>query len=194
MKRKIVNFIYIILLLNFSKGWTVEKYPTTIKEIQSLKDINILINGLKQECITSTKDEGEKHTFLSNYRMRLVEMGVKVVPKLKKYLKDENELFRQYIIIALGYFKQKEVYDGLITILQSASSGYVRASAATALGYFGDKRAIPALEKALNDDFVETKNYAPECVLKFYIVRESAKSALFKLKGEQKKNQQKIYR
>lgn len=73
----------------------------------------------------------------------------RAIPPLTEALKDPDEEVRFHVARNLGKFKERAV-PFLLDALKN-SDEHVRRYAAWILGVIGDKRAIPALENALND-------------------------------------------
>ena len=71
--------------------------------------------------------------------------------KLIKLCGHEENLTRGMAALALGQAKASAAYEILADKTQNDSDGYVRRCAAYALGLYGDKKAVPVLEKALED-------------------------------------------
>ena len=73
----------------------------------------------------------------------------KAIPALIETLKDNNKLVRREASTALS--RMDEAVDPLIETLND-EDWRVRGAAAWALGNLGDEKAIPALEKLLDDE------------------------------------------
>jgi len=71
--------------------------------------------------------------------------------KLIKLCGHEEGLTRGMAALALGQAKASAAYEILADKTLNDSDGYVRRCAAYALGLYGDKKALPILEKALQD-------------------------------------------
>ncbi len=77
-----------------------------------------------------------------------------IVPAEEKLIKlcgHEENLTRGMAALALGQAKASAAYQILADKTLNDSDGYVRRCAAYALGLYGDKKAVPVLEKALQD-------------------------------------------
>ena len=125
------------------------------------------------------------------YVRALVHVGPEAIPLLKQHLKvlrkpdKKSEMAeRQWILLTLGLLKDGEVFADVIRLLKS-KDGFVRATAAEALGRIANKAAIPQLKQALRDDF--QLKYTTDLIVNgsntriLYPVRESACSALIRL-------------
>ena len=132
------------------------------------------------------------------YVFCLEDIGSRAIPHLRKHLiqlklsvqnispslgntDSVDAVEMQHIQCALGLLADKDVLKDLIKILEDEDGdGYIRQMAAVALGNIGDKLAIPALKRALNDDFHVnyTSLWTPQTV---YPVREATSSSLRKL-------------
>jgi len=71
--------------------------------------------------------------------------------KLIKLCGHEENLTRGMSLLALGAAKVAAAYEILADKTANDNDGYVRRCAAYALGLYGDKKALPILEKALQD-------------------------------------------
>lgn len=80
-----------------------------------------------------------------------------VIEFLIEALNDRDNLVRQEVIWGLGFMKAKQAVDPLIDLLTDPIVGH---HAADALGRIKDKRAIPALLSALDQDNFRLKNAA----------------------------------
>ena len=131
------------------------------------------------------------------YIFALRDVGAEAIPHLRKHLEqlkvsvqnislslgnteslNVEEL--QYTLIALGWLGDKEVFPDILEILENEKiDGYMRQKAAMALGEINNRAAIPALKRALKDDF--HVNYTSLTLPKTtYPVRGAAYSALRK--------------
>ena len=131
------------------------------------------------------------------YVFGLEDVGSRAIPHLRKHLVqlkltvqnispslgntdsvDTVEI--QHTLCALGLLADKDVLKDLREVLEDEDGdGYVRQMAAVALGNIGDKSAIPALKRALKDDFhVNYKSLRQPATI--YPVRGGAVSALKK--------------
>ena len=80
--------------------------------------------------------------------------------------------------ISLGYMGDASQIPDLIRILRSNREGYYRSEAARALGHLGATEAIPALKKALDDEFSAHASNSLRGEYTAYPVRDSASAAL----------------
>ena len=84
-----------------------------------------------------------------------------VVPVLLDYMENvEDRHLKKDIILTLMWLKDERSVDPLINVLKNDDYSFNRGGAITALGHIGDKKAIPYLEKALNDESEFNRNYA----------------------------------
>jgi len=72
-------------------------------------------------------------------------------PKLRELLSHEENLTRGMAGIALGARKDTASLDKMIDLTLNDPDGYARRAVAYGLGLMGDRRAVPALQKALKD-------------------------------------------
>ena len=132
------------------------------------------------------------------YVFGLEDIGSRAIPHLRKHLiqlklsvqnispslgntDSVDAVEMQHILCALGLLADKEVLKDLIKILEDEDGdGYIRQMAAKALGNIGDKSAIPALKRALNDDFHVNSTSLGQ-PMTTYPVREATSSSLRKL-------------
>lgn len=63
-----------------------------------------------------------------------------------------------------GFGRTASVVDALIHALSTDVDDQVRVSAASALGYLGDKRALPALQLALGDPADRVRSFASDAI------------------------------
>jgi len=84
--------------------------------------------------------------------------------KLIKLCGHEENLTRGMSLLALGAGKVAAAYEILADKTLNDSDGYVRRCAAYALGLYGDKKAVPVLEKALQDKDPLVKNNAQAAI------------------------------
>lgn len=84
--------------------------------------------------------------------------------KLIKLCGHEENLTRGMSALALGSAKVAAGYEILADKTLNDSDGYVRRCAAYALGLYGDKKAMPVLEKALQDKDQLVKNNAQAAI------------------------------
>ena len=151
------------------------------KEVKAKECIEPLLVALSNECQTVTESEEISHRLKQTYRLTLVSVleddKKAAIDLLHKRKEDNNSSFRNEIIILLGQLGDKAVFDSLMDMLASSKDGYARSDAAMALGFIGDNRAIPVLEKvSLEDEFIITSH---DVIIP--LVRESAKCALKQL-------------
>ena len=125
------------------------------------------------------------------YVFGLEDIGSRAIPHLRKHLvqlklsiqnlspslgntESVDMVEMQHILCALGLLADKDVLKDLLKILEDEDGdGYIRQMAARALGNIGDKSAIPALTRALKDDFhVNYTNLMQPSTI--YPVREAA--------------------
>ena len=132
------------------------------------------------------------------YVFGLEDIGSRAIPHLRKHLiqvtlavqnispslgntDNVDVVEMQHIQCALGLLGDKHVLKELIKLLEDKDEdGYMRQMVGGALENIGDKSAIPALKRALNDDFHVDyiSGHLPNTI---YPVRESASAALRKL-------------
>ena len=84
--------------------------------------------------------------------------------KLIKLCGHEENFTRGMSLLALGAAKVAAGYEMLSDKTINDSDGYVRRCAAYALGLYGDKKAVPVLEKALQDKDPLVKNNAQAAI------------------------------
>ena len=84
--------------------------------------------------------------------------------KLIKLCDHKESLTRGMSLLALGAAKVAAGYNILADKTLNDSDGYVRRCAAYALGLYGDKKAVPVLEKALQDKDQLVKNNAQAAI------------------------------
>ena len=84
--------------------------------------------------------------------------------KLIKLCGHEENFTRGMSLLALGAAKVAAGYEMLSDKTINDSDGYVRRCAAYALGLYGDKKAVPVLEKALEDKDPLVKNNAQAAI------------------------------
>ena len=131
------------------------------------------------------------------YIFALEDIGVKAIPHLKRHLEQlrlsvqhlspslgndraEKVVEFQHILCALGLLRDKEVFRDVLELLEDRRvDGFIRQRAARALGKLGNKAAIPALTRALKDDFIAHDDFLGQPTY-FYPVRGAACSALEK--------------
>ncbi len=84
----------------------------------------------------------------------LERIGPPAVPSLLRALarKDLGEKGRRLVALALGGTRDGRALDPLVKLLRSDPAWQVRADAATGLGKLGDRRALPALQAAVQAD------------------------------------------
>lgn len=130
------------------------------------------------------------------YVFGLEDVGAEAIPHLKRHLEqlklsvqslsaslgDLNSVDTvemQHILCALGLLRDKDVFDEVLQLLEDEEiDGYIRQTAAMALGEIQNKAAIPALKRALKDDFYV--NYTVVSLPKTtYFVRLGAVTALY---------------
>ena len=136
------------------------------------------------------------------YIFALVDVGSEAIPHLKRHLeylqppirkgsgsegrpqRGAKVAERQLILCTLGLLSDKVVYPEVMAIFLEAEDGEIRTLAAMALEKIKNKAAIPALKRALKDDFQRTDHGCvaaisdcPELHI-IYPVREAASSAL----------------
>lgn len=76
----------------------------------------------------------------------------RAIPRIIKMLDDEDVFVRCTAIDVLGTpFRAREAVPKLMELIEKDKIATVRQSAIVAVGYIGDKKAIPALIKALDD-------------------------------------------
>lgn len=81
-------------------------------------------------------------------------------PKLLQLCSHQENMTRGMAALALGTMKVQASFETLKDMTLNHKDGYVRRCAAYALGLYGDKAALPTLEKALNDPDSMVKNNA----------------------------------
>ncbi len=84
--------------------------------------------------------------------------------KLIKLCGHEEALTRGMAALALGQAKVSAAYEILADKTLNDSDGYARRCAAYGLGLYGDKKAVPVLEKALQDKDPLVKNNAQAAI------------------------------
>ncbi len=122
------------------------------------------------------------------YIRALADIGSEAIPFLRQHLqvlekakKKTRVLESQCTLLSLGLLKADRVRPHIEEILLKDKDGMQRALAAYVLDKMEDKAAIPALIKALRDDFhVKHKRYDGQ-LIDYYPVREQAAGALRKL-------------
>ena len=105
------------------------------------------------------------------YVFGLGDIGAEAIPHLKRHLEqlkvsvqnispslgDLNSLDvaeMQHVLCALGLLRDKDVFDDVLQLLEDEEvDGYIRQMATYALNKLSNKAAIPALKRALKDDF-----------------------------------------
>ncbi|HLB73395.1 MAG TPA: HEAT repeat domain-containing protein [Sedimentisphaerales bacterium] len=93
--------------------------------------------------------------------------------KLLKLCGHEENLTRGMSLLALGAAKVAAGYEILADKTVNDSDGYVRRCAAYALGLYGDKKAVPVLEKALQDKDQLVKNNAQAAITMLTELKDS---------------------
>ena len=105
------------------------------------------------------------------YVFGLGDIGAEAIPYLRKHLEqlkvsvqnispslgDLNNVDvveMHHILCALGLLRDKDVFDDVLELLEDEEvDGYIRQMATLALNKLNNKAAIPALKRALKDDF-----------------------------------------
>lgn len=95
--------------------------------------------------------------------------------KLIKLCDHEENLTRGMAMLALGERKVAAGYDILAERAVNGSDGYVRRCAAYALGLYGDKKALPVLEKALQDKDPLVKGNAQAAITMLTELKDSGR-------------------
>ncbi|GCE20919.1 HEAT repeat domain-containing protein [Dictyobacter kobayashii] len=95
-------------------------------------------------------DDEETITAWQMASKALADIGQPALPALRVALKDENCIVRQYVVYALGQFKNVQVIPDLIGMIQD-NDRLVRATMAEALGHVGEQQAIEPLVTLLTD-------------------------------------------
>lgn len=106
--------------------------------------------------------------------------SMSVDQKLEPWLRDSARL-------VLGNMYDRSQASSLIRILEQNKEGEMRALAAGALGSLGIEKAVPALKKALQDDYsVTAGNSFHKDIYTSYPVRETAEEALRNMRSSDK--------
>jgi len=93
--------------------------------------------------------------------------------KLIKLCGHEENFTRGMSLLALGAAKVAAAYEILADKTVNDSDGYARRCAAYALGLYGDKKALPILEKALQDKDPLVKNNAQAAITMLTELKET---------------------
>lgn len=83
-----------------------------------------------------------------------------VGPALEALLTDPEEMVRNNVVETLGQLSYAPARQAIERVLLHDEYWVARASAAEALGYLGDSRALSALEAALGDELYPVRSYA----------------------------------
>lgn len=89
------------------------------------------------------------------YLWCLAHLGPVSEPAVRALLKEAQPPLSSYLWILLATWKQMDALEPVIELLNGDKDPYIRAWAATALGYLGSPKAIPALQAAKDDTFEE---------------------------------------
>jgi hypothetical protein len=124
--------------------------------------VDILIKALDDEIKNPTSNNYVRGTgyatvtesLKTHYMLGLEDIGAPVIPFLKEKLKISHGELKKRIQITLGHLGDQDVYSDMVDLLSYDNDGYIRSSAARALGDIGNKDAIPVLLKAIHDPFV----------------------------------------
>ncbi len=182
------------------------------KDISPQIRVNVLTTVLSKEiedpCSLNLIPNG--YLTLSGYLQRqyifaLVDIGFEAIPNLRRHLKhlelrmelgsgslgkpqsvkhrSNVVVEKQLTLCTLGFHRDKTVFPEVMDIFLETEDGYVRSLAAMALEKLNNRAAIPALKRALKDDFHVTFT---TCVVRrnsgnrriIYPVREAASSSL----------------
>ena len=132
------------------------------------------------------------------YVFALEDVGAEAIPHLRRHLEQlrlsvqhlspslDNEqdvkvVEFQHTLCALGLLRDKQVFREVLELLENKlNDGYIRQRAARALGTLKNKAAIPALTRALKDDFIAHHDFLGQPTY-FHPVRGTAFSSLLKL-------------
>lgn len=186
------------------EDWRIKKKIATklskLSNVEAAVKVCAILKVLKEECKNpiiidekTAEDNMDVPITGGRYLYDLVNIGSPAIPFLKREIQGESGEVREIIIIALGLLKDEEAFSPLLDLALNSQNGWIRSDAVRALGEFGNKEAIPILEKALKDDFsirafpIDVKVPAGyEYMQIYYPVRQSAFFALKKMGVEVK--------
>jgi len=159
--------------------------PTQVK-------VDTILNALKREIEKPTMTEFPEGSYAPGteylkmqYEFAIEDLGKSAIPEIKRQLEEAKGEFREWLLITLGALGDVEFFSQIVEILESSKDGFIRSFAARSLGILGNKQAISALKKALEDPFFTISSTClrsedPE-FNKIYPVREEASNALKKM-------------
>lgn len=149
-----------------SKDWRImSKAARIFAKIEGI-DIDLrvdeVLNALKKEIQKPSSLEKLRGSYATvteyirrQYILALSDIGYQAIPYLKQALTESTSIIeKQYMLIALGFLKDEEVFSELCDMVINEKEGYIRYGAARALGNIGNKDAIPLLLEMLHDPFV----------------------------------------
>ncbi|MDD8021439.1 MAG: HEAT repeat domain-containing protein [Acidobacteriota bacterium] len=132
-----------------------------LKKTKYQEGIEMLIDFLKEECEKPYSGERWSHMPKEIYIKRMIclafrdigKEGVAILERcLSQYEVKHDDLMKR-LIIATGLAGDDKYFETIAAYLLEDQDPWIREISALALGSIGDKRAIPYLEMALQDDF-----------------------------------------
>ena len=102
--------------------------------------------------IQGTRNEVLSEKALRNGHENATRMGCRAVNRLRRQLKNSDEVVQIAASRALGEIGDSRAVDDLLKVLEGNDVWPVRKAAAVALGQIGDAKAVPELMKCLLDD------------------------------------------
>jgi HEAT repeat protein len=140
-----------------------EAVPSLIKMLKTEKDHNVRceivtrLGKLDKEHVVRPLIEAKALDEDQNVKM-LAEWTLNRIPPQHKIhvlmpmAKDPDSKLRSQVLLEIGKVGDKKYFQLLIDSLKDDSSSLARASAAAGLGFMGLRKAIPFLEKSLDDE------------------------------------------